>query len=141
MQRAGKDLIGRAAFDQTAKVKDGDAVGGMADHRKVVGDDQEADAPPALEVGHQVQDLALHADIQARRRLIGDDQRGVQGQRARHADPPRLPARQLMGVTLGQLRGQAHLRQQAPRLGLPVDGLAAMDHQRFGDKRGHPHPG
>ena len=54
------------------------AVGDLADDAEVVGDEDQAHAGLALEVGEQVHDLRLHGDVERGGRLVGDEDRRVE---------------------------------------------------------------
>ena len=69
--------------------------------------------PPA-EVLHQVQHGRGGGDVEAGRRLVGDEELGLERERARDADAARLTARELVRVLAGQLgRELDHLQQLA----------------------------
>ena len=88
----GKDLRRRPAFNQSPKVKNGNAVGHVADHRKVVGNDHQAKAKARLQISHKVKNLALDRHIKARRRFVCDHQLRIKRQGAGDRDTPRLTA-------------------------------------------------
>ena len=68
-------------LDQPAVEHDADAVGELGHQREVVGDEQDGEAEPRLEVEHLLQDLALHDDVERGRRLVHDDQLRIERQR------------------------------------------------------------
>ena len=59
---------------------DDDAIGHFGDHAHVVGDEDDAGAMLALQVAQQLQHLALHGDVECRRRLVGDQHVGLERQ-------------------------------------------------------------
>ena len=61
-----------------------DAVGDLAHDAEVVGDEQHRHVEPALQLGEQLQDLRLHRHVERRRRLVGDEEVGLVGER--HGD-------------------------------------------------------
>ena len=61
-----------------------DAVGDLGDDAEIVGDEEHAHAALALELAQQVEDLRLDGDVERGRRLVGDEQRRVAGER--HGD-------------------------------------------------------
>ena len=88
-----------------------------------------------LSLARSVDHLRLNRDVQRGDRLVGDDQLRLQRQRAGDGDPLALAAGELVGVALGVLRREAHLRQQlghalAP-LRLRQD--VGVDHPGLGD--------
>ena len=55
----------------------------------------------------QVEHLALHRDVERRDRLVGDDERRVERERPRDADPLALAAGELVGVAVLHRLAQA----------------------------------
>ena len=76
MARAGIELVDRCVFDDRAGIENSDAVDEAGDQRQVVGDPDDRHAELGSEILHQIDDLGLDGDIERRRRLIGDQQRG-----------------------------------------------------------------
>jgi hypothetical protein len=83
-------------LDDLAEIHDRDPLGEVPDHGQVVRDEQERDAHVALELLEQVDDLRLDRHVQRRDRLVGDDQLGVEGERAGHPDALPLAAGELV---------------------------------------------
>ena len=52
----------------------------------------------ALQIGEQLQDLRLHGDVERRRRLVGDQQVGLVGERHRDHHALALPAGELVRI-------------------------------------------
>ena len=86
----------RAFFHHLAEIHDDDPVGDAADHVEVVADDQDAERKSLLEVGKQVEQFALHGDVEPGRRFVGDQERRFRHQRARNGHAARLAAADLM---------------------------------------------
>ena len=63
---------------------------------EVVGDEDVGDAELALQALQQVDDLRLHRDVERRDRLVADDQRGLDRERAGDRDALALAARELV---------------------------------------------
>ena len=80
----GEDLRGGAGLDHLARVHHHDARGDAGDDAEVVRDQHEPHGKFALQLGEQVEDLGLDGDVQRRRGLVGEDQRGRAHQR--HGD-------------------------------------------------------
>ena len=80
----GEHALDRAALDDLALVHHADAVGDLAHDAEVVGDEQHRHAEPGLRVLEQLEDLRLHGDVERGRRLVGDQQVRLVGQR--HGD-------------------------------------------------------
>ena len=107
----------RPLLADDAVAHDDDVVGDLADHAEVVADEEHAHPVPLLEAGEQLEDLALDRDVERGRRLVGDQQLGLAGERHRDHDALLLAAGELVRV-----------RRQAPlRLG-----HADLGEQRFG---------
>jgi len=64
----GRGVVDRfcvAHFGDAAQVHDGHSVGDVANHREVVGDENDGDTQSAADVTQEVNDLRLHRDIQS----------------------------------------------------------------------------
>ncbi len=102
----------------------------VGDDAEVVGDEDDRGAGLLLELLEQVHDLGLHGDVQRRRRLVGDQQRGVADQR--HGDHRALAhtAGELVRIVVHPQIGlrDAHLGQHlhGPRPGLPLGGPGVL---------------
>ena len=90
--------LGRAGFDDPAVLHDGDGVGDPADHRQVMGDEQQPHAELPLDVADQVEDLGLDGDVEGGGRFIGDQQGRPAGQGHGDHHPLPLAAGELMGI-------------------------------------------
>ena len=71
----------RRLFDDAAGVHHGDAIRLLRDDAEVVGDEQQREAEARLQIAQQVEDLALDRDVERGRRLVGDEQLGLAGER------------------------------------------------------------
>ena len=71
-----EDERARPLLHDPTKVHDRDPIADVTNHREVVADEKVAQALRALELGEQVQDLALDGDVETRGRLVGDDEAG-----------------------------------------------------------------
>ena len=105
----------------------GDPVGQVADDAEVVGDEQVARPALGLQLGQQVEDRGLDRDVERARRLVGDDDPRVAGERPgdRHAllEAARQLARLEVEVALGQAQVGGQLVDPL------VDGLALQPGQ------------
>ena len=123
MERALVELRRRRDLDDRAEVHDGDAIRDVAHHRQVVGDEEVRELELVLQLLEQVDDLSLDRDVERRDRLVGDDEVGVERERAREPDPLPLAAGELVGVAprgvLRQADGAQELSDAAGRF-LPV---------------------
>ena len=112
-------------LDHPAGVHDDDPVGDLGDDAEVVGDEQDGHADVAPQLVEQRQDLRLDGDVEGGRRLVGDQQQGVAGERDRDHHPLPHAARQLMRILAeALLRGRdldqlEHL-ERAPRARQPA---------------------
>jgi len=93
--------------------------------------------PRAAQVGQQVEDLGADADVEHRDRLVGQQDRGLEHQRAGDHHALALAARELVRPAAGEGLGrlQPGVLQRAAHARGPL-GLAAREpvhHQRLGD--------
>ena len=136
MLRAFDEGTGRLAFQRVAVVHHDDPVGMLANHPEVMGDQQQAHAQLAAQARQQFEDLCLHADIQRRGRLVGDQQPRLAGNRHGDHHPLALAAGQVLRV-LVQVRSGARQLYQGKQFfgalpGLPA-GEVGVGEQVFGD--------
>ena len=105
-----EDRLRIADLHDPPEVHDRDPVGEVAHDAKVVRDQQVAGLALGLQLGQDVQDRGLDRDVERTRRLVGDDDAGVAGERAgdRHAllEPARQLARLEVQVALGETAGR-----------------------------------
>ena len=100
----------------------------MLDQPQVVRDEEVRQLQPLLQIHQQVDDLRLDRDVQRRDRLVGDDERRVERQRAREADALTLSAAELVRIAREMVRVEARpgrtARARAPGVppSIPVDG-------------------
>ena len=94
-----------------------DPVGDLADDGEVVGDEQHRHRVPLLQRGDELEDLLLDRDVERGRRLVGDQQLGLAGDRHRDHHPLLLAARQLRrkGVDPEPGIGNAHFVEELDR--------------------------
>ena len=95
----------------------------MCSHQpQVVRDEQIGQLQLLLQIHQQVDDLRLNRHVERRDRFVGDDERRVQRERARHADALPLAAAELVRIALEMRRLEAdeveQLRDAAAALGL-----------------------
>ena len=87
-------------FDDPAVLHDVDVVGDPADHRQIVGDEQQGHAEFLLEVLDQLEDLGLDGDIEGGGRFVGDEQGRPAGQGHGDHHPLPLAAGELVRIDL-----------------------------------------
>ena len=129
-----EELIAAARLHDAPGIHDRDAVADVAHDGQVVGDEEVGDAEVALEVHEQVEDLALHGDVERGDRLVADDERGLQGQGARDADALQLAAGEGGRTAVAQRGVDADAGQQLIRAAAALGGVVeAVDRPRLGD--------
>src|SRR5215470_8989658 len=140
MRRRVVDLLDRPGLDQAARVHHRDLVAHLGDDAEVVRDEDQGQVVRALQIAQQIQVLGLDGDIEACRRLVGDEDPRLarDGDRAHDALPH--AARELVGVLAhaGLRRRDAHRLQELGRL-LPraAAGRPLVDADRLGDLVAH----
>ena len=92
----------------------------MLDQPQIVRDEQIGQLQLLLQIHQQVDDLRLHRHVERRHRLVEDEERRIQRQRARQADALPLAAAELVRVALEMRRFEP---DEAEQLG---DALAAL---------------
>ena len=117
----------------------GHFVGHFGDHAQIVRDEQDRHAAFVAQLAQQVENLGLDRHVERRRRLVGDQQLRIAGQRHRDHHPLPLPAGQLVRIRIDPLLGFGNadfaqqLRSPASRASALVDLL--MQHDRLHDLR------
>ena len=82
---AGEDVARPAPLSTTSpRAHHVDAVGEAADDAEVVGDEDDRHAEARLQLGEELEDLRLDGDVERGRRLVGDQDVGIVGER--HGD-------------------------------------------------------
>jgi hypothetical protein len=144
MVGAFENCFGGPVFDDLAEVHHRDAVGDVAHHRQVVGDEHVADLQLLLQLVEQVEHLGLDRQVERGDGLVADDDVGVQCQGTGDADTLPLPAGELLRKLVGGLGPQAHQLQQPahPHVAvLPVLDQFLVAAPRLGDDVGGRHAG
>jgi len=83
MVRTVEDNGGRSELHQPAQVQHRNSIGDVADHPKVVGDENVRDSPLGLELHQQVEDGRLDRDVQRRSRFVANNQSRLTGEGTR----------------------------------------------------------
>ena len=117
MLRRGEQLVGGALLHHLAGVHHGDAARHFGDHAHVVGDEHQRHAALLLQAAQQIEDLRLDRHVERRRRLVGDQQARIAGDRHRDHHALVHAARQLVRKVVEPARGgrNADLLQQLDR--------------------------
>ena len=132
----GEYFSDRPVLHDLARSHDIDAIGEAPDDAEVVGDEDHRHAEARLQALQERQDLRLDGDVERGRRLVGDQDVGIVGERHRdhHALP--LAAGKLVRIGIDAALGllDLHQPQQLDRA-LARRRLAQprMFHQRLGD--------
>ena len=87
-----------------------------------------------LEIGEQVEQLALHRDVEPGGRLVGDQEGRLGDQRAGDGDAARLAAADLVRKFLELRLGQAEPRHQVQHLRPALGLVHAVDDDRLGQQ-------
>ena len=106
----------RALLDEPSQIHDSHAIGEMQHDLQIVRNDQYRDTMTGLQFEQQVENFALHRDIQSGGGLIGDEQPRGQRQRARDTDPASLSSAQLADSD----RGIPHSARPSAATGAPA---------------------
>ena len=104
--------FGVAEFDDAAREHHGDAVADLAHEPQVVRDEKIRQAQPRAQVEQQIHDLRLDGHVERRHRLVEDDERRLEGERARQADPLALAAAELVRILRLRLAAEADKVEQ-----------------------------
>ncbi len=80
-----------------------------------MGDEQHRQVEALADLLEERQHLRLHRDVERRDRLVGDQELGLDRQRARDADPLALSAGELVRIAAERLRIHAHQGHQPAR--------------------------
>ena len=126
MPRRAEDLLGRSDFDRHARVKHHDLVANMGGKPQIMGDEDDRGAVAPGHFLHDLHDARLHDDVERRRRLVGNHQFGLSGER--HGDKHALAhaAGQLMRILRKQCRqASANEPHRAVRSPAPRASIAA----------------
>ena len=85
----------------------------MCSHQpQIVRDEEVRELQPLLQIHQQVDHLRLHRDVERRHRLVEDDERRVERERARQADALPLAAAELVRIALEVRRVEADELEQ-----------------------------
>ena len=100
-----------------------------------MGDEDIGEVQSLSEIEEEIDNLRLDGNVQRGHRLVGDDQAGLQSQRACDADALSLAAGIFMRKALQMVRQQSHQADQLIDPGLDLGGAApAVDTQRLGNQ-------
>ena len=106
------DFPGVRQLHHFTKVHHGDSVGNVPHNQQIVGDEQIGQTHFILQLVKHIDDLGLNGHVQSGHRLIADHELGLHGQGPGDADALPLTAGEFVGIAVGVLGVQAHLRHQ-----------------------------
>ena len=86
----------------------------LAHEPQIVRDEQVGQAEPLLQIEQQVHHLRLHRHVERRDRLVADDERRFERQRAGHADALALAAAEFVRIFAGRGRIEPDELEQLP---------------------------
>ena len=140
MARPLQQFHGGRLFDFLAVQHDQNPVRPLRHHAQVVRDEQETHGQFPTQLVQQLQDARLHADIQRRGRLVGDQQPGLAGDGHGDHDALALTAGQVVRVVLDAALRLRDLHQRQHLHRPPMRGFARqalVQAQRLDDLRAH----
>jgi hypothetical protein len=77
-----------------------------------VRDEDIGEAEPLLQLGHEVQDLCLHRDVERGGRLVADQQIGLAGERTGNRDALALAPGEFVRILVAVIGGETDLDEQ-----------------------------
>ena len=92
-----QNFFGRARFDDAAVVHDGDLIGKVGGHRKIVGDEEIGQTERGLQIEQEIGDLGLYGAIEGGERFIQNDELWLERQGAGDGEALFLSAAELVG--------------------------------------------
>ena len=98
MLRVFENIPHPALLDDFAVFHHEHPAGHLRHHGEVVADKNGGAAPPGFQLIEEAEDGGLHGHIEGARRFVGDEQRGVAGQRHCYHHPLNLSAGKLVRV-------------------------------------------
>jgi len=110
-------FVAGAFFDDLAAVHDGDVVADVLDDGHVVADEEVGELELVAEIGEEVEDLALDADVEGAGGFVADDEAGLEGERTGDADALALAAGELVGVAVDGGASEAAALEEFADLG------------------------
>ena len=112
----------RAELDDAPGIHHRDPVADFRDDAEIVGDEQDRGALLAPQIVEQAEHLRLDRDVERGRRLVGDQDAGIVGERHGDADPLAHAAGKLVRIAVGALARVGDL-DQFEELDRPLPGV------------------
>ena len=130
--------LGDADLDQASLLEHRHAVGEVAHHREVVGDEEVGEAAPGPQLLQQPEHPRLHQHVERRRGLVEHHKLRAAGERTGDRDALPLPAGERRRVAPRELGGQADFLQQRRHDLRPLAPLAdAVNVEREAERGAH----
>ena len=137
MRRRGEQRLGLPHLDDPSQIHHRHAAADVPHEPQIVRDEQVGQLQSLLQIHQQVDDLRLDGDVERRDRLVGDDERRVERERAREADALALAAAELVRIARELRRIEPDQLEQLARRAPARSGFVpmSMDDQRLLDDR------
>ena len=100
MLRVGEDLCDGTLFHDLTRVHDQHPFAHMTNDEEIMRDEKQREVDVLLELSQHAQVARLGGDVERGRRLVGDEQARLAGERDRAAGALPHPAAELMGKLL-----------------------------------------
>ena len=113
MQPVVEHLVDGAVLHQPPRVHDSDVIGKLGDDADVVRQQDHGDALFPVDLGEDAEDVVLRDDVERRRRLVEDDDLGLQKEREGDHDALLHPSREFVRIAVHHARSvQPHALQK-----------------------------
>ncbi len=114
VHRCGEQRAGRAGLNRLPRIDDAGFVAQLGDDAEIVRHEQHRQAELGGQLAEQDEDLLLRRHVESGRRLVGDHQRRIAGERRGDQQALPLPAGKLVRIALQRhfRIGQMHPPQQ-----------------------------
>ena len=133
-----QDRLDRPLLDESSGVQHADAVAHLRDDAQVVADEEDGGVHFSLDQRNEIEHLRLDRRVEARRRLVEDEERRILGQRHRDHDPLLHAARELVRVAAHHARRVCDLH--ANECGLTPLARLLRGHAENGERLGDLRP-
>src|SRR5215831_247749 len=130
MFRRGEKVASRAAFHDGAVLENRDLLCHVLDQPEIMRDQDIRKPQALLQIAEHAADLFLEGRIESGKRLVENQEFGLQHQSARDRQALSFSAAELVSMPLQRGRGKPHQVECARRLAGPFE---ALDHERLLD--------
>ena len=140
MARIGEQLVRGRGLDDAAEIHDGDPVGDVFDHRKIVRNEDVGEGKTLAKVGQQIEHLRADRNIERRNRFVTDNKLRFNRKRPRDRNPLPLAAGEFVRVSLTISGVEPDQTEQfGDAIAAAGCGNDVMQCQRFTDQLFHGH--